>query len=148
MTNSFEDIANELHLEDEKISEIYKEWQLLKKEIKFDDSQKDSIKLCRLRKIEYDIDNYFEDRGSDISDKFEWTQSWSPLTKEEKRKLQENQGGRPKDTHLEETKARLRKRYYHLKNNIGYSKKKCLEVLHNDEFPQWSISTIETHLKR
>ena len=148
MTNSWEDIAYELHLEDERISVIYKEWQLLKKEIKFDDSEKDNIKLNRIHEIEYDIDNYFEQYGNDISDKFDWMQSWSPLTKEEKRKLQENQGGRPKDAHTDETKARLRKRYYHLKNNIGYSKDKCLKILHNDEFSQWSISTIETHLKR
>ena len=146
MANSLEDIAYEAHLEDERISEIYKEWQLLKKEIKFDDSKKDNIKLNRLREIEYDIDNYFEERGNDISDKFEWLRSWSPLTKEEKRALQKNQGGRPKNTHTEERKARLRKRYYHLKNNIGYSKNKCLKMLHA-EFSQWSVSTIETYIK-
>jgi len=147
MTNSWEDIAYELHLEDERISKIYEEWQLLKKEIKFDDSEKDNIKLNRLREIEYDIDNYFEQHGSDLSDKFEWMQSWSPLTKEEKRKLQENQGGRPKSLHTEEQKARLRKRYYHLIDKIGSSKIKCLEIL-KEEFPFWSISTIDTYLKR
>ena len=147
MTNSWEDIAYELHLEDERISKIYEEWQLLKKEIKFDDSEKDNIKLNRLREIEYDIDNYFEQHGSDLSDKFEWMQSWSPLTKEEKRKLQENQGGRPKSLHTEEQKARLRKRYYNLIDKIASSKIKCLEIL-KEEFPFWSISTIDTYLKR
>ena len=147
MSNTWEDLAHEQHMEDVRITEIYKEWFLLAKEVKFDDSEKDDVKLGRLRDIEFDIDSYFENRGEDISDEFEWIKTWSPLSKEEKLKIQEKQGGRPKSLHTEEQKTRLRKRYYHLIDKIGHSKTKCLEIL-KEEFPFWSISTIDTYLKR
>ena len=147
MSTNWEDIANEQHLEDVRITEIYKEWFLLAKEVKFDDSEKDDVKLCRLRDIEFDIDGYFEERGQDVSAEFEWIKIWSPLSKEEKLKIKEKQGGRPKSLHTAEQKTRLRKRYYHLIDKIGHSKTKCLEIL-KDEFSLWSISTIDTYLKR
>ena len=37
MTDYWNDIAEESHYNDEKISEYFNEWVLLKKEIKFDD---------------------------------------------------------------------------------------------------------------
>ena len=146
MTDYWNDIAEESHYNDEKISEYFNEWVLLKKEIKFDDSETDDIKINRLRSLEFEIDSYIEDHATDSPYQFEWMRAWSPLTKEEKRNLQKNQGGRPKNLLLEETKERLRKRYYQLKNKAGHSKKDCLNRLHK-EFPQWTISTIETYLK-
>ena len=56
MSTTLQDIGYEQHMEDVKITEIYNEWCLLAKEVKFDDSEKDDVKLCRLRDIEFDID--------------------------------------------------------------------------------------------
>lgn len=132
-------------MEDVRVNELHQEWCLLYKEIKFDDSDKDTIKIKRIRDIEFDIDSYFESRGAEVSEEFEWINTWSPLSKEEKLKLKEQQGGRPKDLYREEKIIRLRKRYYKLMNKIGHTKSKCLKIL-KDEFG-WAETTIEKYLK-
>ena len=44
MSNTWEDQSHEQHMEDVKITEIYNEWCLLAKEVKFDDSYNENIK--------------------------------------------------------------------------------------------------------
>ena len=148
MTNHAEDIAYEMHLEDERISELYQEWKLLFKEIKFNDIDGDNVKINRIRDIEYEFDNYVETREDNYPDNLDWLKIWSPLSKEEKLELKKTQGGRPKDECKAEQKERLRKRYRKLMET-GKSQIESIEIL-VEEFShmQWTFSTIKTYLKR
>jgi len=142
-----EDMAYDMHLRGIFINECYEEWCILEKEIKFNDSKKDTIKIRRLEEIEFEIDMYFEDtKPEDISKEFEWFKTWSPLSKEEKLKLKEKQGGRPKDLHRDKKIQRLRNRYLYLKQKIGYDRPKCLKKLSKET--GWAESSIDTYLKR
>ena len=149
MTNHAEDIAYEMHLEDERISELYQEWKLLFKEIKFNDSDVDEIKVSRIRDIEYEFDNYIETREDNYPENLDWLKTWSPLSKEEKLELKKTQGGRPKEEYKAEQEKRLRKRYYQLRNNDGKSKTESIDILVKEfSHMKWTFSTIETYLKK
>ena len=54
---------------------------------------------------------------------------------------------RPIDPEVATNRKNLNIRYFELKDTRGFTKKKCLEML-SDEFPQWTVSTIETYLKK
>ena len=54
---------------------------------------------------------------------------------------------RPIDPEVATNRKNLNIRYLELKDRRGFTKKKCLEML-SDEFPQWTVSTIETYLKK
>ena len=54
---------------------------------------------------------------------------------------------RPKNPKVAKQIQKLHIRYLVLKDKKGYTKKKCLEIL-AAEFPQWTVSTIETYLKK
>ena len=143
------DIAEEMHFEDEKISQLHSEWELLSREIKFNDTEKDNVKIRRIRDIEFEIDEYYSSRSireCDYPTGFDWLKSWTPLSKQKKLELQKKQGGRPKDLYIAEQKAKLRTLDLKLRQK-GWSSKQCLKELQKN-FPQWTTSTIETYIKK
>ena len=54
---------------------------------------------------------------------------------------------RPKDPNREENIQKLHKRYYELNNQQGLKKDKCLDIL-EEEFSDWTRSTIDSYLKK
>jgi len=72
-----------------------------------------------------------------------------PIKKDNKgmKQTNANKGGRPTDAKIKRKIDKLRTRYYDLRDNQGLSKTDSLKKL-KKEFPDWTLSTIETYLKK
>ena len=72
-----------------------------------------------------------------------------PMRKDNKgiKRTNANKGGRPTDAKIKRKIDKLRTKYYDLRENQGLSRSDSLKKL-KKEFPAWTLSTIETYLKK
>ena len=139
MSNSSFDIGYEEYC---KITICYNDWLELAQVIKFDRSSADKLLISKIREIEDEIKSVLEDNRSF----YDFMTNWEPLSKENIDQYNPKQETRKKDPEVEFSKMKLRKRDFKLKEE-GFTSKKRKEILAK-EFPKWTISTIETYLKR
>ena len=147
-----------------KWQKLYQSWITSAKNIKNDNTLIDDANISELLDIEKEIWSLaleFKEAGIELPESMAQFKSYvdryneicSELTNEsssaESDSIDESDKKvtRPIDPEIATNRKNLNIRYLELKDRIGYTKKKCLEML-SDEFPQWTVSTIETYLKK
>ena len=146
-----------------KWQKLYQSWIASAKNIKNDNTLADNANISELLDIEKEIWSLaleFKEAGIELPESMAKFKSYTVFYNEicsnlteietaESDSLDESDKKvtRPIDPEIATNRKNLNIRYLELKDRIGYTKKKCLEML-SDEFPQWTVSTIETYLKK
>ena len=136
---------------------LYQSWIVAAKNIKNDDTLADNANISELLDIEKEIWSLaleFKEAGIELPESMAKFKSYTVFYNEICSNLPEIETAesdkkvtRPIDPEVATNRKNLNIRYLELKDRIGYTKKKCLEIL-TAEFPQWTVSTIETYLKK
>ena len=143
---------------------LYQSWIVAAKNIKNDDTLVDNANISELLDIENEIWSLaleFKEAGIELPESMAQFKSYvdlyNEICSELKNELSSTESDsidesdkkvtRPIDPKIATNRKNLNIRYYELKDTRGLTKKKCLEIL-AAEFPQWTISTIETYLKK
>ena len=143
---------------------LYQSWIVAAKNIKNDDTLVDNANISELLDIENEIWSLaleFKEAGIELPESMAQFKSYVDLYNEICSELKneissaesdaidesDKKVTRPIDPKIATNRKNLNIRYYELKDTRGFTKKKCLEML-SDEFPQWTVSTIETYLKK
>ena len=147
-----------------KWQKIYQSWIAYAKNIKNDNTLFDNANISELLDIEKKIWSLaleFKEAGIELPESMAQFKSYvvryneicSELTNEGSSAESDSFDEpykivtRPIDPEVATNRKNLNIRYLELKDRRGLTKKKCLEML-SDEFPQWTVSTIETYLKK
>ena len=140
-----------------KWQKIYQSWIASAKNIKNDNTLIDDANISELLDIEKDIWSLaleFKESGIELPESMAKFKSYTVFYNEICSNLPEIETAesdkkvtRPIDPEVATNRKNLNIRYLELKDRIGYTKKKCLEIL-TAEFPQWTVSTIETYLNK
>ena len=147
-----------------KWQKLYQSWITSAKNIKNDNTLIDDVNISELLDIEKDIWSLaleFKESGIELPESMAQFKSYddryeeicSELTNEissaESESIDETgkKITRPVNPEIATQRQNLHIRYYELREKSEFKKNKCLEILHS-EFPQWTVSTIETYLKK
>ena len=143
---------------------LYQSWIVAAKNIKNDDTLADNANISELLDIENEIWSLaleFKEADIELPESMAQFKSYddryeeicSELTNEissaESESIDETgkKITRPVNPEIATQRQNLHIRYYELREKSEFKKNKCLEILHS-EFPQWTVSTIETYLKK
>ena len=143
---------------------LYERWIISAKKIKNDNTLADGVNISEEIDIEKEIWSCaleFKNNGIELPEsmaKFKsYTKSYKEIYKElasensstESESIDETgkKITRPVNPEIATQRQNLHIRYYELREKSEFKKNKCLEILHS-EFPQWTVSTIETYLKK
>ena len=143
---------------------LYERWLVSAKEIKNDNTLSDDANISELLDIEKEIWSLaleLKESGIELPESMArfktYTVFYNEICSELKNEISSAESDaidesdkkvtRPIDPEVATNRKNLNIRYLELKDRIDYTKKKCLEIL-TAEFPQWTVSTIETYLKK